>query len=185
MDTVRIDPFTCKSELWGRCSLQQERCIFMMVLNLSTVFALPYIHTLKIWEKINYGAYRWLVKFGSGSKLWPIRIGCIDGKDLTPKFSVLTMQSLTCEDFYFICMETSYRGLIRKRQVSIKENFILQILLSSSYLTLLWKLSDKYNLIQQAILLCLREKAGTADVVMGLLQVTGSQWLNCTRNSSN
>ncbi|KAJ8645667.1 hypothetical protein MRB53_007415 [Persea americana] len=78
------------------------------------------------------------VKFGSGSKLWPIRIGCIDGKDLTPKFSVLTMQSLTCEDFYFICMETSYRGLIRKRQ--------------------------------QAILLCLREKAGTADVVMGLLQ---------------
>ncbi|OVA10856.1 Vitamin B6 photo-protection and homoeostasis [Macleaya cordata] len=45
-----------------------------------------------------------------GRKLWPIRIGFVDPKDTIPKFSMLTMQSLREEDFYFICMETTSRG---------------------------------------------------------------------------
>ncbi|XP_058069209.1 protein root UVB sensitive 4-like isoform X3 [Magnolia sinica] len=73
-----------------------------------------------------------------GSESWPIRIGCIDPKNISPKSSMLTMQSLRGEDFYFICMETSYVGLTRKRQ--------------------------------QGILLCLQERAGSTDIVAGLLQ---------------
>ncbi|XP_058069210.1 protein root UVB sensitive 4-like isoform X4 [Magnolia sinica] len=74
-----------------------------------------------------------------GSESWPIRIGCIDPKNISPKSSMLTMQSLRGEDFYFICMETSYVGLTRKRQ--------------------------------QGILLCLQERAGSTDIVAGLLQI--------------
>ncbi|XP_068660051.1 protein root UVB sensitive 4 isoform X2 [Aristolochia californica] len=66
-----------------------------------------------------------------GSKIWPIRIGCVNPEDLSAR-------SLRREDFYFICMETSRKGLMRKKQ--------------------------------QGVLLCLHERAGTADIIMGLLQ---------------
>lgn len=59
------------------------------------------------------------MRFGSGRKLWPIRIGCINVEDLSPKFSLLTIQSLRSEDFYFICTETSYRRFTRKQQQGI------------------------------------------------------------------
>ncbi|EEF40055.1 protein root UVB sensitive 4 [Ricinus communis] len=73
-----------------------------------------------------------------GKELWPIRIGCLNAKDQISKLSVIAMQSLSSEDYYFICVENSYRGLTRTKQ--------------------------------QGILLSLREGAGTADVIMGLLQ---------------
>ncbi|KAJ4843713.1 Protein root UVB sensitive 4 [Turnera subulata] len=69
--------------------------------------------------------------------LWPIRIGSLNIKGQIPQLSMMVMQSLTSEDYYFICMQKGYRGLTRT---------------------------------QHSVVLCLREGAGTADVIMGLLQ---------------
>ncbi|XP_008790336.2 protein root UVB sensitive 4 isoform X1 [Phoenix dactylifera] len=55
------------------------------------------------------------VLMNKGSKLWPIRIGCLDPKDSFSMVSVLTIQSLRHEDLYFICMEISQKGLTRKQ----------------------------------------------------------------------
>ncbi|XP_072982464.1 protein root UVB sensitive 4 isoform X1 [Typha latifolia] len=71
-----------------------------------------------------------------GSKLWPIRIGCLDLKYSSSVLPLLTLQALRAEDLYFICMERSYGGLRRK----------------------------------QEIVLCLREKAVSSDIIIGLLQ---------------
>lgn len=73
-----------------------------------------------------------------GRELWRIRIGCLNPKSQTPKLSMMTMQSLNDEDFYFTCMEISCQGLTRTSR--------------------------------QGILLCLREGASTADIILGLLQ---------------
>ncbi|KAF6155749.1 hypothetical protein GIB67_007396 [Kingdonia uniflora] len=54
--------------------------------------------------------------WGKGRKLWSIRIGCVDLKDLTPKFSMMTMRSLRGDDSYFICMETYHRSFIDNPQ---------------------------------------------------------------------
>lgn len=72
-----------------------------------------------------------------GKRSWPIRIGCLDPKGQISKLSMLAMQRLSGEDYYFICMEMR-RGLRR--------------------------------IPQQGVLVSLREGAGTADVIMGLLQ---------------
>ncbi|KAK9165648.1 hypothetical protein Scep_000839 [Stephania cephalantha] len=48
-----------------------------------------------------------------GRKRWPIRIGCAYPRDRSYKLPVLTMCSLRSEDFYFLCMESSKRGLRR------------------------------------------------------------------------
>ncbi|XP_043711581.1 protein root UVB sensitive 4 isoform X4 [Telopea speciosissima] len=56
--------------------------------------------------------------WSKGRGQWPIRIGCVDPKDPIPKISMLTMRSLSSEDFYFICMETC-RGLRRNGQRGI------------------------------------------------------------------
>lgn len=40
----------------------------------------------------------------------PIRIGCLNPRNQLPKLSVLTIQSLNNEDFYFICMESFNNG---------------------------------------------------------------------------
>lgn len=37
---------------------------------------------------------------------WPIRIGCLDPNRQIPLVAVFSMNSLTTEDFYFICLET-------------------------------------------------------------------------------
>ncbi|WCJ31027.1 Protein root UVB sensitive 4 [Euphorbia peplus] len=73
-----------------------------------------------------------------GNEQWPIRIGCLTTKDQIPKLSMTAMQSLTKEDYYFLCIENSCRRWVRTKQ--------------------------------QGILLCLREGAGTADIMKGLLQ---------------
>ncbi|KAJ8764230.1 hypothetical protein K2173_005970 [Erythroxylum novogranatense] len=73
-----------------------------------------------------------------GRELWPIRIGCLNTKDQIPMLAMAAMQSVSDEDYYFICLENSCKALKRTNQ--------------------------------QGILLCLREGAGTADVMMGLLQ---------------
>ncbi|CAL5192017.1 unnamed protein product [Lathyrus oleraceus] len=59
-----------------------------------------------------------------GKSLWPIRIGCINPKDEIPQWSMKTIQSITDEDYYFVCTEIS-KGLKRTRQhrilLSIRE----------------------------------------------------------------
>ncbi|XP_027188796.1 protein root UVB sensitive 4 isoform X2 [Cicer arietinum] len=59
-----------------------------------------------------------------GKSLWPIRIGCINPKDQIPKWSMKTIQSITDEDYYFVCMEI-FKGLKRTGQhrivLSIRE----------------------------------------------------------------
>ncbi|CAK9141145.1 unnamed protein product [Ilex paraguariensis] len=77
--------------------------------------------------------------WSKGGELWPIRIGCLNPRGQTARLSMMTMQSLSDEDFYFICIENFCQGLTRSGQ--------------------------------QGILLCMREGAGTSDVIMGLLQV--------------
>ncbi|KAL5987179.1 hypothetical protein ACLOJK_041176 [Asimina triloba] len=59
-----------------------------------------------------------------GSALWPIRIGCIDPNHPSAS-SVLTMQALRSDDFYFICMETSYIGFTRKQQACLVRRALL------------------------------------------------------------
>ncbi|KAK2398850.1 protein root UVB sensitive [Trifolium repens] len=50
-----------------------------------------------------------------GKSLWPIRIGCINPKDQIPKWSMETIQSITDEDYYFVCVEI-FKGLKRTPQ---------------------------------------------------------------------
>ncbi|KAK9129993.1 hypothetical protein Sjap_010480 [Stephania japonica] len=81
-----------------------------------------------------------------GRKKWPIRIGCAYPRDRSYKLPVLTMCSLRSEGFYFLCIESSKRGLRMNNKASI-------------FAVLVW-----------GILLCLREGADTTDIIMGLLQ---------------
>lgn len=46
-------------------------------------------------------------------ELWPIRIGCLNTNSEIPKLSMMAMQSLTSEDYYFVCMESSCREWTR------------------------------------------------------------------------
>ncbi|KAL5057530.1 hypothetical protein RYX36_029134 [Vicia faba] len=59
-----------------------------------------------------------------GTTSWPIRIGCINPKDQIPEWSMKMIQSITDEDYYFVCMEI-FKGLKRTRQhrilLSIRE----------------------------------------------------------------
>ncbi|CAK8576611.1 unnamed protein product [Lathyrus sativus] len=54
---------------------------------------------------------------------WPIRIGCINPKDEIPNWSMKTIQSITDEDYYFVCTEI-FKGLERTQNrilLSIRE----------------------------------------------------------------
>lgn len=53
-----------------------------------------------------------------GKSLWPVRIGCISPKDQIPEWSMKTIQSITDEDYYFVCMEI-FEGLKRTGQLRI------------------------------------------------------------------
>ncbi|GAY42811.1 hypothetical protein CUMW_069750 [Citrus unshiu] len=57
--------------------------------------------------------------WSKGRQMWPIRIGCINPKGQIPKLSMMAMQSLSGEDYYFMCMEIFCRGLARKGQLGI------------------------------------------------------------------
>ncbi|KAK7255940.1 hypothetical protein RIF29_29369 [Crotalaria pallida] len=50
-----------------------------------------------------------------GKHLWPIRIGCLNSKNQIPKWSMKTIQCVTGEDYYFLCMEI-FKGLKRTGQ---------------------------------------------------------------------
>ncbi|XP_074294457.1 protein root UVB sensitive 4-like isoform X2 [Silene latifolia] len=54
---------------------------------------------------------------GRKKRTWPVRIGCLDPKRQVPFLSMLTMTSLSAEDYYFICLEPC-SGL-RKSQYGI------------------------------------------------------------------
>ncbi|KAH1198870.1 Protein root UVB sensitive 4 [Glycine max] len=53
-----------------------------------------------------------------GKCLWPIRIGCLNPKDQIPKWSMKTIQCITDEDYYFVCVEI-FEGLKRIGKPSI------------------------------------------------------------------
>ncbi|XP_015890090.2 protein root UVB sensitive 4 isoform X1 [Ziziphus jujuba] len=76
--------------------------------------------------------------WSKGKELLPIKIGCINPKDQVPKLSMMAMQSINGDDYYFISMEITYTGIRRTKQ--------------------------------RGIILCLREGAGTRDIILGLLQ---------------
>lgn len=57
--------------------------------------------------------------WSKGRQMWPIRIGCINPKGQIPKLSMMAMQSLSGEDYYFMCMEIFCSGLARKGQLGI------------------------------------------------------------------
>ncbi|CAI9110066.1 OLC1v1010029C1 [Oldenlandia corymbosa var. corymbosa] len=78
-----------------------------------------------------------------GRELWPIRIGCLNLRGQLPELASLTMQALTNEDFYFLCMENFNNGMTRIGQEKP----------------------------MHGIVLCVREGASALDVMMGLLQV--------------
>ncbi|GMQ08635.1 hypothetical protein CsSME_00052271 [Camellia sinensis var. sinensis] len=63
--------------------------------------------------------YRHLVRFGLGRGSWPIRIGCLNPKSQLPRLSMMTMQSLNNEDFYFICLEILCSGMAKTWQQGI------------------------------------------------------------------
>ncbi|XP_073288879.1 protein root UVB sensitive 4-like isoform X2 [Primulina huaijiensis] len=54
----------------------------------------------------------------SGMMMLPIRIGCLNLKRKMPKLSIMTMKSLSNNDFYFICIESFNRGF-RTRDLGI------------------------------------------------------------------
>ena len=56
----------------------------------------------------------------AGKDSWPIRIGCLDNsKDHLSKLSMMAMQFLSSDDYYFLSMETVYTGVPRRMQVNI------------------------------------------------------------------
>ncbi|KAI9165560.1 hypothetical protein LWI28_016279 [Acer negundo] len=57
--------------------------------------------------------------WSKGKEFWPIRIGCLNPKSRVPKFSVAAMQSLSGDDFYFMCIEILHRGATRNDQRGI------------------------------------------------------------------
>ncbi|KAH1113457.1 hypothetical protein J1N35_006835 [Gossypium stocksii] len=104
-------------------------------------------------EEINF-------MWSKGKEPLHIRIGCLNPKAQLSKLSVMTMQSVSNEDHYFICTEIFYQGLAKTRE--------------------------------QGILLCIREGAHTADVIMGLLQacnvrkaLRSSMWESTTKASDS
>ncbi|MBA0851718.1 hypothetical protein Goshw_024765 [Gossypium schwendimanii] len=104
-------------------------------------------------EEINF-------MWSKGKEPLRIRIGCLNPKAQLSKLSVMTMQSVSNEDHYFICTEIVYQGLAKTRE--------------------------------QGILLCIREGARTADVIMGLLQacyvrkaLRSSMWESTTKASDS
>ncbi|KAK5843661.1 protein root UVB sensitive 4 isoform X1 [Gossypium arboreum] len=104
-------------------------------------------------EEINF-------MWSKGKEPLRIRIGCLNPKAQLSKLSVMTMQSVSNEDHYFICTEIFYRGLAKTRE--------------------------------QGILLCIREGARMADVIMGLLQacnvrkaLRSSMWESTTKASDS
>lgn len=60
------------------------------------------------------------MSFGLGRKEWPIRIGCLNSRNQPPKLSILTMQALNNEDYYFISVESFNSGVTRVGQVCLK-----------------------------------------------------------------
>ncbi|XP_031254309.1 protein root UVB sensitive 4-like [Pistacia vera] len=57
--------------------------------------------------------------WSKGKELCPIRIGCLNPKCQIPKSSMTVMQSLTDEDYYFMCMEIFSKGLTGNEQLGI------------------------------------------------------------------
>ncbi|CAO2828264.1 unnamed protein product [Amaranthus hypochondriacus] len=79
---------------------------------------------VNLWENI-----------GSKKGKWPIRFGCLDPERQIPLLTILTMNSLSKEDFYFICLETRHgtrsqnQGiLVSLREGASTEDMILGLL---------------------------------------------------------
>lgn len=91
--------------------------------------------------------------------MWPIRIGYINPKGQIPKLSMMAMQSLSGEDYYFMCMEIFCRGLARKGQVSmaikscsrrqLSTNFIVADLILFSHVSYLGDIVARYPSVSE------------------------------------
>ncbi|XP_021725448.1 protein root UVB sensitive 4-like isoform X1 [Chenopodium quinoa] len=87
---------------------------------------------------------------------WPIRIGCLDPKRQIPGLTMLTMNSLSREDFYFICLETCYglrsgkQGILLSLREGARTEDIIMGLLQACYIrqTLLSCSSKWKNVIE-------------------------------------
>lgn len=125
--------------------------------------------------------------------LWPIRIGCINPKDRIPECSMKTIQSITDEDYYFVCMEI-FEGLKRTGQfrilLSIREGaeskHIIMGLLQACYIrrTLLkWNISIGENnasnspLEDWSVIVEDGKKYAERDVTNLIDQMVGMGWV--------
>lgn len=96
-----------------------------------------FIHVQYLFKVCNsVVGYSQLMRFYTGKTLWPIRIGCINPKDQIPKWSMKTIQSITDEDYYFVCMEI-FKGLKGTEKVSIIMVYLSSLLLLNSQLLIL------------------------------------------------
>lgn len=80
------------------------------------------------------------MRFDSGKSLLPIRIGCINPKNQILKWSMKSIQSITNDDHYFVCMEI-FKGLKRNGQVNVimNESVLVELFfLSTSYMVVLY-----------------------------------------------
>uniref|UniRef100_A0A803KW36 Protein root UVB sensitive 4 n=1 Tax=Chenopodium quinoa TaxID=63459 RepID=A0A803KW36_CHEQI len=97
-----------------------------------------------------------LLEAGRKKGDWPIRIGCLDPKRLIPGLTMLTMNSLSNEDFYFICLETCYglrsgkQGILLSLREGARTEDIIMGLLQACYIrqTLLSCTSKWKNVIE-------------------------------------
>ncbi|KNA23969.1 hypothetical protein SOVF_020400 isoform B [Spinacia oleracea] len=91
---------------------------------------------------------------------WPIRIGCLDTKRQIPRLTMLTMNSLSREDFYFICLETcgglrsGKEGILLSLREGARTEDIIMGLLQACYIrqTLHSNSSKWKNIIEDCII---------------------------------
>jgi hypothetical protein len=102
------------------------------VINFTRVKGDMLLTLIFMFRTFPWRGYSQLMRYYSGKSLWPIRIGCINPKDQIPKWSMETIQSITDEDYYFVCVEI-FKGLKRTPQVSI--NIYESILMDLFFLT--------------------------------------------------
>ncbi|XVF17779.1 hypothetical protein REPUB_Repub10bG0153000 [Reevesia pubescens] len=82
---------------------------------LDTWIALGYVPSPEEVSKEEDIKFMW----SKGKEPWRIRIGCLNPKGQLPKLSMIAMQSVGNEDYYFICMEIFNQGLARTREQGI------------------------------------------------------------------
>lgn len=102
----QLKPVNTKKLIFCRAKVSSLPCLIAM-----KVTWITYIHIGK------HKLHKLIIYSFTGEELWPIRIGSLNPKGNLPKLSMLAMQSLSGEDYYFICMENYFKGIKRTKQV--------------------------------------------------------------------